>query len=341
MATRKSSGHRASRWALLHFALLGLLLFVGSRWLGLGPDEAALRDARIVISRAQLEAWERRYEETSGKPVDDAVRQALIRQYADDEMLYREARVWGLAEGNQAIDLRLRQKMAFVADADMADGDLLAEAVALGLDGDDAVIRNMLTHNMRLLLARSGEQPPTEAEIEALYAAEPQAFAGALRFTGWQIFFAREGDSAAMPERAQSVRRRILAEQLEPASAVRLGDTGPLPAQFRGQQVHQLVSRFGEDFARVVQNLNPGTWSEPVTTPFGVHLIQLERRHEPVTPPLSQIRERVAAVLQARAREQRLTQAMHELRRLYEVVVEAPRQPGERKAADTREGANG
>lgn len=328
MSTGKATRRPSSRWALLHFALIGLTLFVGSRWLGLAGDAAGLRDARIVISRAQLEAWERRYEETSGKPVDDAVRQALIRQYADDEMLYREARVWGLAEGNQAIDLRLRQKMAFVADADMADGDLLAEAVALGLGSDDAVIRNMLTHNMRLLLARSGEQPPTDAAIEALYAAEPHTFAGALRFSGWQIFFAREGGSIPMNERAESVRRRVLAEQLDPAYAVRLGDAGPLPTQFRGQQVHQLASRFGEDFARVVQRLDPGAWSEPVMTPFGMHLVHLTTRHEPTVPPLAQIRPRVAAVLQARAREQRLSQAMRELREVYTVVVEDPRGGG-------------
>ncbi len=323
MSIRRRSGAAVSRWALVHFALLGFALFLGSRWLWPETAGGGLRDARIVITQDQVDVWLRRYEATSGKPADDGVRQALIRQHADDEMLYRESRVWGLAEGNQAIDLRMRQKMAFVADADMAEGDLMEQAVALGLDADDAVIRNMLTHNMRLLLARNGERNPTDADVEAFYASHGERFASPLRYSGWQVYFSREARSQSALAEARAAKEKIEAAAMSPEDAAPLGDVSPFGPRFRGQQVHQIEARFGEDFARAVESVPVRQWSDPVTSPFGVHLVYVDVRDEPQVPPLDQIRRRVEAAWMANEREKRLVAAMDELREIYDVVVES------------------
>lgn len=309
-------------WSLAHFALIGLALFAGSRWIAPEYASGGVRDARIIVSRAQVDAWSRQYETVSGKPATDDVRGAFIDRYVEDEMLYRESKIWGLAAGNQAIDLRLRQKMAFVSDADMSDDQLLEEAEALGLDADDAVIRNMLAHNMRLLLSRTGEHEPTEAEVEAFYAAEGSRFASPVRFTGRQIYFSRDARGASAVADARAAGRRIDAERLDVDAAAKLGDPGPFEDRFRGQIAHQLGSRFGESFAAAVGKLPVGEWSEPVETPFGAHLVFVESRTPPQVPPLGEIRPRVAAVYTSSQRDRRLAAAMDDLRARYQVVVE-------------------
>jgi parvulin-like peptidyl-prolyl isomerase len=313
------------KWPLLHFALLGLALFVGARWLSSCDETEATgraQDARIVISASQVSALVRQYESTSGVAATDAVRAELIDRFAEEEMLNREADRWGLTANNQAIDLRLRQKMAFVSDEDLSDEELERQARELGLDSDDAVIRTMLAHNMRLLLARQDEQEPTDEEVEAYYQGERARFARPARLTGWQVFFSKDRPQSDARAAAREARATLDTEALEPEKAVELGDVSPSGAQFKGQLAHQLASRFGPEFAEVTERLPEGQWSEPVETPFGVHLVLVQERTRPQAPPLSEIRGRVTSAYQATQRQERLAVAMEELRTRYEVVVE-------------------
>ncbi|KPK52645.1 MAG: hypothetical protein AMJ63_08880 [Myxococcales bacterium SG8_38_1] len=91
----------------------------------------------------------------------------------------------------------------------------------------------------------------------------------------------------------------------------------------RGQsQARRRGARFGSEFAKAAESLPEGQWSEPFETPFGAHLLLLKERTEPETPPLSDIRARVAAVYKSSQRQERLGAAMEALRARYEVVVE-------------------
>ncbi|MDH3655404.1 MAG: peptidyl-prolyl cis-trans isomerase [Myxococcales bacterium] len=307
---------------IVHFALLGLVLFVGARWLF--PSERTERapDTRIVISESQLAALVNQYEATSGMVATDEVRAELIQRFAEEEMLCREAQRWGLTEDNQAIDLRLRQKMAFVSDQEHSDEELERQARALGLDSDDAVIRNMLVHNMRLLLSTKGEQELTDAEVEAYYERERSRFARPARITGWHVFFSKDLRQSSAMAAARAAKAELDAEALEPQQAVGLGDVSPSGAHFDGKLARQLASRFGAEFAKAAESLPERQWSDPIETPFGAHLLLVQERTQPQTPPLSEIRARVAAVYKSSQRQKRLATAMEELRARYEVVVE-------------------
>jgi hypothetical protein len=307
---------------IVHFALLGLGLFIGLRWLFPGEVAEPAPDRRIVISETQLGALVRRYEATSGVTATDDVRAELVQRFAEEEMLCREARRWGLAEHNQAVDLRLRQKMAFVSDEEHSDAELERQARALGLDADDAVIRNMLVHNMRLLLSTRGEQEPTDEEVEAYYEREGWRFARPIRMTGWHVFFSKELRQSSAMTAASAAKAKLAAKALEPEEAVGLGDASPSGARFEGKLARQLASRFGQEFAKTAESLPEGQWSDPIESPFGAHLLLVEERTKPETPPLSEIRARVAAVYKSSQRQERLATAMQELRARYQVVVE-------------------
>jgi parvulin-like peptidyl-prolyl isomerase len=310
------------KWPLVHFALLGFGLFVSVRLLSPSDETEQAPDTRIVVSRSQVAALVSQYEATTHIAATDDVRAELIQRFAEEEMLCREAHRWGLTENNQAIDLRLRQKMAFVSDEELSDEELERQAKALGMDSDDAVIRNMLAHNMRLLLAREGEQEPTDEEIEAYYESERSRFARPTRLTGWHVFFSKDLRQSSAPVAARKAKARLNVEVLEPNKAVELGDVSPSGAHFKGQLPRQLASRFGEEFAKVAKSLPEDQWSDPVETPFGAHLVLIEKRTPPQSPPLEEIRARVSASYQSSQRQKHLATAMEELRARYEVVVE-------------------
>jgi len=308
--------------SIVHFALLGLVLFVGARWLFPNDRTERAPDTRIVISESQVAALVSQYEATSGMVATDDVRAELIQRFAEEEILCREAQRWGLTENNQAIDLRLRQKMAFVSEEEHSDEELERQAKALGLDSDDAVIRNMLVHNMRLLLSTEGEQEPTDLEVEGYYASERARFARRARLTGWHVFFSKDLGQSAANVAARAAKTTLDTEALKPERAVELGDVSPSGAHFKGQLARQLASRFGEKFAKVAESLPEGQWSDPVETPFGVHLVLVQEHTPPQSPPLAEIRDRVTAAYKSSQRQKRLDAAMEELRARYDVVVE-------------------
>ena len=306
------------KWPLVHFALLGLLLFAGNRWFF--PERGP--DSRIVVSRPRVAALVSGYEATSGTVATEDVRAELIQRFADEEILCREAHRWGLTEDNAAIDLRLRQQMAFVSDEEHSDEELERQARALGMDSHDAVIRNMLVHNTRLLLSRKGERRPTDEEVEAYYERERSRFVRPARFTGRHVFFSKDLRPSSPMTAARAAKAELDAGIVRPEQAAELGDVFPSGARFQGQLARQLASRFGEAFAELAERLPEGRWSDPVQSPFGAHLLFIEERTVPQAPPLSKIRARVAAAYESSRREARLASAMEELRARYEVVVE-------------------
>ena len=304
---------------LFHFALLGFGLFIVSRWLGFGSGDD---DTRIVVTQSQVAALVHAYEASHGVEASDAAREELIERFADEEMLLREARRGGISSNNRAVDHRLRQIMAFVAEEEHSDEALVQQGKALGFDARDAVIRNILTHNMRLLLGREGEQEPTDDEVGAYYERERDRFARPPRLTGWHVFFSKEARGAAAVADARAAREKLATQDLAPEEAVDLGDASARGPRFQGQLAHQLASRFGQGFSEVAHRVASGEWSAPVETPFGVHLVLVERRTRPQAPPLSEIRGRVIAAYQSRRRQARFATAMEDLRGRYEVVVD-------------------
>ncbi|HKZ72485.1 MAG TPA: hypothetical protein VJ011_00390 [Steroidobacteraceae bacterium] len=103
------------RWLrepLLHFAMLGALLFALHAWLGV--DEHG--DAEIVVRAQVVEALAKDFERAWERPATRAELDELIGEYVREEVYYREAVAAGLDHGDAIVRRRLRQKMEFAAE---------------------------------------------------------------------------------------------------------------------------------------------------------------------------------------------------------------------------------
>jgi hypothetical protein len=100
------------REPLLHFAVLGALLFALHGWLGAGTVE----DAEIVVPAHTVAALARDFERAYERPATQAELDELIGEYVREEVYYREAVAAGLDRDDAIIRRRLRQKMEFAAE---------------------------------------------------------------------------------------------------------------------------------------------------------------------------------------------------------------------------------
>lgn len=137
---------------LLHFLLLGLLVFLAYRWMG---EDAGSPD-EIVVTRGQLANLAGTFQRTWRRPPSPEEMQGLIREYVRLELAYRESEARELDRNDIVIKRRLQQKL-----------ELLAEDLA-GLD------------------------PPTTAELQAYLDASPDRFRAPAMYSFEHIYFSPE-----------------------------------------------------------------------------------------------------------------------------------------------------
>lgn len=277
-----SSMRNLLREPLLHFLLLGLLLFAFFEWRGGGSG-----GGRIVVSSGQLQHFAAGFARTRQREPTEEELKGLVDEYVKEEMAAREA-------------------------------------VASGLDRDDAIIRKRLRQKLEFLVEDAMDQaPPTEADLQAWLAAHPDAVRTEGQVALRQVFVRRErlGTAAAAEAARLLVRLRTAGPE---ADTARLGDPSTLPPELPLGPVREVGLTFGDAFARAVESAPPGRWFGPVESAYGLHLVLVRQRLPPTVPDLATVRPMVVGEVVAERRRKALAALYDGLLSRYRVTIERP-----------------
>jgi hypothetical protein len=206
-----------------------------------------------------------------------------------------------------------------MVDAWVGDEILVREALALGLERGDVVVRRRLIQKMEFLIENTEPVPaPTDAALEAQLAAHPERYGNPERISLTHVFVSaqRAGDAAAAE--AAQLRARLL----DGADAGALGDPFLRGRELRLHAQSELANVFGAAFAAAVMALPDGTWSEPIRSSFGFHVVRVTERRAGVAPTLATVRERVERDWREERRRTLNREARDRLRSRYVVRVE-------------------
>ena len=287
---------RLLREPLVHFVLLGTLLFVG--WAALGGGGApGAGGERILVTRGRIATLAELFERTWQRPPTPGELQGLVDEWVREEIAYREALAMGLDRDDTIIRRRLRQKLEFVVD-DLSPPD-----------------------------------QPTDEELAAYLAEHANDYRHEARVTFEHVFVSRDRHG----EGAAAVARDVLVQLGQGAAPATLGDPLDLPRRFERVTAGDLARSFGQPFAAAVVGTPAGGWHGPLSSGLGLHLVHVEAVVPAAAPALVEIRDQVAGDWAA-ARRRETSEAFYDrLARRYQVVVEpAEDDPGER---GTRPGA--
>lgn len=315
-----------ARSPALHFLTVGALL-VALDTRTAGPAGATGRPP-IMITAARVAEIRDEYTRTLEAAPTPAELDALVAREAEEEMLFREALLLGLDRGDRAVEWRVVEKMHFLyGDAAGDHAEAYRRGLALGLDRDDVVVRTALVTKMRLLTkaASRHEEPSGPALDRALdaYLQDHRAtYAQGDRLSLTQVFLSAGKHGTALAADAHAVLRRLHASRPPPAAVPRLGDVFVAGSVFRNASRRELAKIFGESFAATVADLAPGRWSDPIGSPYGLHLVWIAERDAGSVPALAAVRSRVLHAYRAERRAQYLARMVDALRTAYEVRVE-------------------
>jgi hypothetical protein len=199
---------------------------------------------------------------------------------------------------------------------------LAREAVALGLDLDDTIIRRRLRQKMEFIandLAAPAE--PTEAELEEFLAKHPDLFRIEPRWTFRQVYLNAEQRGDALQRDAA----RLLEALNQPGATAdfrALGDATMLNPELADVPAGEAARQFGEEFTRQLEQLPTGRWHGPVISGYGAHLVLVEDRTPGRLPELAEVRDEVAREWTDARRREGNEQFYQELLKRYAVTIE-------------------
>lgn len=259
---------------LVHFLLAGVLVFAFSAWRGEPVDPAS---RSIEIDERQVRQLAERFVQTWRRPPSAPELDSLIRDYIKEEVYYREALRLGLEADDAIIRRRLRAKMEYLATAQ-------AENVA----ADDATLQRYLEAN----IAR---------------------YADGARFSFDQIYLGEGVDAAVV--KARLVRGGDWQTLSAPIS---------LPPSVSDADRADIAKEFGESFAKALAGVKVDEWAGPVESGFGQHLVRVRAFSPGRKPQLSQVRQRVENDWRAETAKAREAKAYQALLDGYTIAIAKP-----------------
>lgn len=148
------------------------------------------------------------------------------------------------------------------------------EALRLGLDKDDEIIRRRLVQKYEFLQQDLGiAREPTQPQLRAYFEAHAAAYQTPAKLTFSHVYFSPDarGDEAAR-QAAQSLRRDLMAAGAQRAPAQ--GDAFPGAADYAALTQADVARVFGSsELSEQIFNLPVDQWSLPLRSGLGWHLV--------------------------------------------------------------------
>jgi PPIC-type PPIASE domain len=270
------------REPLLHFLLLGAAIFVAYSLL---PKRIGDEPTEIVITQGQIASTIVGFTRTWQRPPTNEELEGLIRDRVREEIYYREA-------------------------------------LALGLDKDDTIVRRRLRQKLEFLTDDIATQiQPTDDDLTAYLKAHGERFGAKRRWTFSQVYFNPQNHGDSLEEGTA----RTLAQLSGAGGDADLsaeGDPFLLEHNFTATPVSEIAKLFGERFATRLATLPPGKWLGPIESGYGIHLVFIREITEVGIPALPEVRGAVAREW-ADARRREANEKRYEaMLKGYVVVIE-------------------
>ena len=195
---------------------------------------------------------------------------------------------------------------------------LAREAIALGLDKDDVIVKRRLAQKMEFLADdTSGLREPTPDELRAWFDLHKSEFEPAPRITFRHVFFSTDQRGTS----AEGAARKALNSASGRRDAVPRGDSFMYQDYYAGQTEVQVAQVFGSDFAKTLFSAPSQRWSGPFASGLGWHIVRAEELKAGEMPNYEQVEVEVRERWMIEQRDAAKRAGFEAMLARYEVVL--------------------
>ena len=279
---------------LLHFLIIGLLLFVV-----FDPQTASDNAGRIRVDNNQLlpliMARNPRIGPTEAKAYLESMaseeRARLVEDFVREEVMYREAVALGLDENNYSARRRLIAQLEYINQGFVHESLEIFE-------------QDLLDH----------------------YQEHPDRYFAAAQITFTHVYFGSERHGEQTHAKATEELAHVNEKSLPFHLAASRGDHFLYHRNYVNKEREEVASHFGESFANEVFELQSEntTWQGPLISAYGAHLVLVTSIKAGYFPALDEVRARVAGDVARVKVEEAQEKLYQEMRSAYVIEVVAP-----------------
>jgi peptidyl-prolyl cis-trans isomerase C len=268
--------------ALVHIVLFGCLLGV-TLVIVFGRPSAVDDTTRVVVSASDIAQMRAGWTRKWMREPTAAELRGQIERFVHDEVLYREA-------------------------------------VRLGYDKDDALVRQILKRKMEFLgEAQAQKVEPSVEEMQAYYSMRKERYRVPQTVSFEHIYFSLDKRGIKTEAAAKQVLERLVSENPNMGELSGYGDRFMLKDHYVGLDEREIRKEFGGTFAEQVVSLAPGTWQGPIPSGYGIHLVKVYNRQEGYLPELKVIEKNIREDMDYENREAAKQLFYTEVLRNYQV----------------------
>ena len=267
---------------LLHFLLIGAAIFLLYNLQNEGYDND---NNQIVITKGNIDRLISLWEKKRQRLPTQAELQDMIEQQIREEVMYREA-------------------------------------MAMGLDDNDAIIRRRLAQKIEFISSDIAEMAePGDEELKKFLSAHPEKFETPASLSFKHIYF--NNDKRKAQTEPDALRLLYALKQADTVIDSRSsGDPFMMGQQYDEITAFGVSRIFGRDFATELFSLNAGDWQGPVNSSYGLHLIYISNKKPARAVELNTVREQVHNEWQAVQRQLMNETFYKSLRQRYDIIIE-------------------
>jgi peptidyl-prolyl cis-trans isomerase C len=281
---------RLLREPLLHFMVLGAALFAG--YAVLKPGGGGASSHEIALTFDELAQLERLFEAQWQRPPTPEEFSAMVENKVRQEVLYREALAMGLDKNDEIVRRRMAQKMQF-----------LAEDVATAHE-------------------------PSGEELRAWYAKHSDKFALPSRVGFRHLYFSPDLRGARARDDAVRALAELAGQPEDTPLAASLADPFMFQDYYADRTSEALAKDFGPQFAVAIPKLTPGSWQGPIESGYGWHLVFVDSVVPGRIPAFEEVERDVKTAWLGDQKERAWRKAYDEMRAKYTVLLPVPPDEG-------------
>ena len=205
---------------------------------------------------------------------------------------------------------------------------LYREALAMGMDKEDYVIKQRLIQKMEYLARGFGlENTELEnAEVEAYFRNHAATYVEAPGATFTHVFIKAEDNGDVALAKAGELLAELNNRQVAFSRATTFGDRFIYHSNYVERDKGLIASHFGDEFAEALFALpaDENHWQGPLRSRYGAHLVLLTNKTPGGLPPLESIYSRVAEDAKQWVLSQQADKAIAEMIDQYRVEITVP-----------------
>jgi hypothetical protein len=228
--------------------------------------------------------------------------------FVSDQEILSLISAWRSQVGRDPTDDELARIINNLIDEEI----LYREALLLGLDQEDTIIKRRLAQKISFLKEESIPEIPTTEELNEYYKNNKEKYYIESSFTFTHYYFSENNNSL---ERSQQALKALQDNSKVKSDPFYLGKT------FANESLRNINTNFGESFSKELITADLNVWNGPFESTYGHHIVYINSVNPGYIPEIEEVLRQVEVDFLQIKREKAVKGFLNNIRSEYTIFI--------------------